>query len=743
MPNDLRPSRGAAVWIATVAIAAILLGCGPTDPAKEARALMAKGDLTESLEVLRDAIAETSEDSELLFLYGKVLVATGQPGLAEWPLRKAVEDPVWFERAAALIGTVEQAGGNHENAAEIYQQILDANPDNMVIRIRRANVCAKSPQLFEEALAEVDRILEIDPEELGAFKPRILAYLGLNQPDEAEEAIIELGVRIDEGQPADAPIRGWHCATMAIFASDKGDLELAAERWAACEEEFPTHSNVVSKSIEFHKKRGELERALEVAENAFAEEAEEGGGYRLVVADILQLLGRWESAESLLLEGAEQAQGVVPEAASLLALVEHYKAVGNSQAAADTLERTLALLLQSVGPQADLLFSLADLYITLGDDDRALELTNQMTVAAHRALVRGRIAQGRQQYTKALQLYDEATRLWPENPYAPYHAARAALSVGQFDLAFKSYLLSVRIEEGATDARFQAARLMQAEGRLASALEMIGATRLTLSPAAEILRVQIFAQMRGSVAGSNAASRLSQYRPDLFGQAIAAAAKGASQSADADDADEAGVWAIMEPLVGLEFPPVNGLPILLAALRYAPGEAELATLKTHVESAVAAHPDSAEVREIEGLYFERSGAFAKAETAYALAIEADSTRTRPLLRLAGLEASSDPEKALELAERSVADQISATQAFDPQLLLVALVRAPDSPGLEALLRSALALAPTDGPLALRLATVIEARNGEASQVLRLANRAIRFQVGEDAVALRDAARQRL
>ncbi len=726
-----------AVMLAIVALT--LWGCGPTDPLKEARALMAEGEFSETIELVRDAIAEEPASPELLFLYGRALIATQQAGLAMWPLRKAMQDPVWFERAADWIGTAEQAGGNYQNAAAIYQQILDADPENMVIRIKRANACAKSPQLFEEALAEVDRILEINPEQMAAFKPRILAYLGLNQPDEAEAALKELGVRIEEGQWTDAPIRGWHCATMAIFASEVGDFELAEERWAGCEADFPTHSNVVSKSIEFHKSRGNLQRALEVAEVAFIEE-EEGSGYRLVIAGILQEMGEWDRAESVLTEGVDQAQGVIAEAASLLALVEHFQDTGNTQAAADTLERALRLLSQSVGPQPDLLFSLADLYIMLGDDDRALELTTRMTVAAHRFLVRGRVAQLRQQYAKALQLYDEATRLWPENAYAPYHAATTAMAVGQFDRAFKSYLLSIRAEEGATDSRYQAARLLAAQGLPNSALEMISTTRLALSAPAEILRVRLFAHTRGSAPGSNAAKRLSQYRPDLFGEAIAAAALGASEREDETPAD---IWGIIEPLFGMDFPPINGLPILMAAIEYAPGEKELAMVEPHVAAAVAAGSRVSEVREIEGLYFERSGARDDAAASYRLALEADPSRTRPMLRLAGLEAVSNPEKAFELAEEAVAAQTSATQAFDSGLLLAAISNVPDSPGVEALLISALAFAPTEGALAFRLATVIEARNGKATQVVRLANRAIRFQVGEDAETLRDEAKQRL
>lgn len=732
-----RSLRQLTVLIVFAVALLVFSGCGPSDPVEEIRERIASGDLSESLELLRDYIAEIPENPEMLFLYGQVLVATGQPGLAEWPLRKAMEDPEWFASAAELIGTVEQAGGNFANAAEVYSQILEVNPENMVVRLKRANACARSPQLLEEALAEVDRILEIDPLELGAFRPKILAYLGLNKPEEAEQAIRELGTRIDEEQGEEASIRGWHCATLAIFADESGDPELAAERWASCEEKYPTHPNVVSQSIEFHTDRGDSQRALEVAEVAFASDSE-GGGYRIVVANLLRLVNRPDDAEALLLEGVEQAEGVIPESASLLALVEHYKTVGNARAAAETLERTLELALYSIGPQPDLLFSLADFYIQLDEADRALDLTSQMTVAAHRSLVRARVAHSRKQYGNALRLYDETTRLWPENPYVPYHAARAAIAVGQFDRAFKSYLLSIRVDDGATDARYHAARLLQAEGQLGSALEMIGSTRVKLSDEAELFRVEVFAHLRGPRSGSNAASRLSQQRPDLFGKAIAKAAEGASRREEGGE-----VWTILEPLVALEFPLINLEPILRAAVQFAPGAEELAVLKPLVEKAVAANPDAAGMREIEGMYYERSGAILEAAASYRRVLEVAPDRPTVLLRLAGLDVKASPEKAIELAENALAAQGSSMQPFDPEILLALASELSDSSGVEGLLETALELAPTNGRIALRLGTILDARGEDAQRVIHLAVRALRFQAGEAALALRDRVRERL
>jgi tetratricopeptide (TPR) repeat protein len=723
--------------IAFVAIMSTLAGCGPSDPIEKAREQMAAGKYSESLELLRELIAESPDDPELLFLYGRALVEMGQPGLATWPLRKAMEDPSWYKRSAMLVASVEATGGNMDNAAAIYAEILEQDPDNVDIRLQRANVCAKSPRLHEEALAEVDRILEIAPDELRAHKPRILAYLGLNMPEEAGQAIEELGVRIEEQENPDEQIRGWHCATMSIFAQESGDDALAAERWAVCEEDFPTHPNVVAQAVEFHRERGELERAIEIVEIAFSDDSSVDSGYRLLLADLFRRAGRPGDAESLLLE-ATADDDAMNRAVVLLALTDHYKAVGNMPAAAASLERALVLMQKYSGPQPELIFTLADLLIQIGDSERALELTQQMTVAAHRSLVRARVAHERKQYAKALDLYEDTTRLWPENPYAPYHAGRAAMSAGQFDRAFKNFLLAVRVADGATDARCRAGRLMDAEGKPGTAVEMLSGGRAGTTVECRLLIVEILARTKGTAVASQSASFMSKTHPNYFGQAMAAAARGTRERGDMN-----GAWELVEPLLSQDLQSVNSLPILQAGVESAPGEGELALLGPLVARAVEANTNPALVREIEGMLFERSASLDQAATSYRLALDSEQSRITTLFRLARITAASDPEGATELIERALAQQELSSEPFDPALFLVVIAELPDSPEVETLLDSALQLAPWSGPIALRLATMLEARGGESERAMGLARRAIRFQQGEEAVALRDRVQARL
>jgi tetratricopeptide (TPR) repeat protein len=734
----LRQAKQFSASIVAVVVMLGLVACGPSDPLQGVRKSVAAGQFADSLDPLRELIEEDGDNPQLLFLYGRALFETGQPGLAVWPLRKIMELPEWFERAALLVAKIEIAGGNLENAAEIYADVLEKNPDDMATRLARANVCARSPRMTEEALAEVDRILEIDPDELGAFKPRILAHLSMDNVDEARQGLEELGARIEGQQVENEPIKGWHCATMAIFASDSGDEALAAELWAGCEENFPAHENVVYESIEFHKTRDELPRALEVAEAALATESEGFSAYRLVVADLLRQNGRPAEAEALL-TAALETEDVIQKSGTLLALTEHYKAVGDLESAAGSLERALAIL-QNTGPQPDLLFALADIFIQIDEDERALALTRQMTVAAHRALISARVSHKSKQYVKALNFYDEATRLWPENPFAPYYAGLAAMGAGQFDRAFRSFLLAIRIQDAATDSRFLAARLMAAEGRIGTAVELLSTGRVGVSTDGQLLLAEIMAAAKGSELGIQQANLISQKHPELFGEAIAAVAKGTRRrSLEA-------AWEAVEPYLSQPFPPINHLPILRAAVDVAPREKQLKVLEPYVAKAVESAErgeNAGSAYEIEGMYFEREGKLDEAEASYRRSIEVRPNDAATLFRLAQVTASESPQGAIVLVERGLAQPEIHGKRFEAGLFLSAVSDLEDSPEVEQLLETALEHAPQSGQIAMRLASLLEANDREAGQIVALANRAIRFQVGEEAVAIRERAQARL
>jgi tetratricopeptide (TPR) repeat protein len=460
----------------------------------------------------------------------------------------------------------------------------------------------------------------------------------------------------------------------------------------------------------------------------------------MAVADLLRLMDRPEEAESLLREAVSDSDlPPINLLGAWIALAQHQKAVGKLEACADSLERAIVLGQEFLGPQHDLVFALADVLILLDQDERALEVANDMQVSGHRTLTRARVAQKRKRYARALALYEETSRLWPENPFAPYHAGGAALAVGDFDRAKDNFLLAVRIDSSVTDARFRAAKLMLAEGLSSSAVEMVsGGPTEGRTIETQLLIVRLWAQMRGVDAGAAAASRMSENHEVHYGEAIAAAADGLGGRDEVHPS-----WALLEPTLSLDLSPVDRLPILQSAVKWAPGDEELATLKPLVERSVESDPDSAFVREIEGMLFERSGRPDQAKASYQRALNSEPGRVTVLLRMAGIEALAEPERAIELVGRALTEQRSNAPPFAPELFIAATSELLESPGVEPLYETALEFEPTNSEIAIRLGNLIDQRRGDHRRVLELAKRAVRFQGGKEAADLLDRATEQL
>ena len=141
--------------------------------------------------------------------------------------------------------------------------------------------------------------------------------------------------------------------------------------------------------------------------------------------------------------------------------------------AVEASERALALAKETGLPYPKLLLEHADSLLMAGEYDLALAVADQMTVAAHQALIRARVAQERGDPARALEYFEDGFRLWPDNPWARYYGALAAEAIGDFDRATEAYRNSLRIAPGATDARQRLARLHLAEGRPIDALLML------------------------------------------------------------------------------------------------------------------------------------------------------------------------------------------------------------------------------------------------------------------------------
>jgi tetratricopeptide (TPR) repeat protein len=417
-PRSSRFVRAAA-W-ALLALSVLPVVACQRDPLERARALQDEGKLGESIEPLRAVLQEHPEDPEANFRYGIALIASGQHSLALWSLRKAIESPDWLERAGIPLANTAILLGGFDEAVEVTTRILEQHPDDVEALLLRADAHVRTRRQYAEALADADRVLELDPDNKGAMTPKVVALLGLGRIDEAAPALDELedSYRDDKlglhGSPA-------LCAARATFAKEKGEREEAEQHFDECLKQFPSEGMVIGEAIGFFDAIGRHERSEEILRNALAS-SPDTFGYRASLVERYRASGREKEARELLVE-ATQLPSPASAAVGWSALALYSIETGDYAEGAHAFEQARAL--DPTG-SPEIVFGYADALVVAGRFDEALKVAEGMTVPAHRALVRGRVALARGEPEAALQAFTEANRLWPNNAVARYYTAVAA-----------------------------------------------------------------------------------------------------------------------------------------------------------------------------------------------------------------------------------------------------------------------------------------------------------------------------
>ncbi len=718
-----RPVRGAlgACLLACLALG----GCDPRDPLEVIRQQQAAGRFQQTVEPLRELLSGRPDDPEVNFRYGQALTVT-QPHLAMWALRKAMEDPAWLVPAGLQIAYLALASSDFDEVYEITGRILEKEPDNTHALLLRASAHAHSRRDYELALTDARRILEIDPDALEAYEPLIMGLIGLQRLDEAGEALAEAGRRLVELGGREEVV-AWHCATTAVFEQESGQLEKARETWIRCLEAHPTDPDVVSSAMRFYDSQAEPQRSLEVARAAQAHDPS-SPLFRSMLAQRLRASGDSAGAEAVLIE-ATRSEIPLAAAAAWMELAKFRQGLEEWEAAAEAMERAADLMQQAGEPGPQLLFEYADSLVLAERLDRALEVAEELPLPAHRHLIRGRVAQERRDPAQALEEFEEAFRLWPDNPWARYYGALAAEELGDFERALDGFRNAVRIEPSATDARTRGAALLLADGNPRAARVMLETGSEPPEIEGQLLAMYLagFADDREAVAKYFAEIQASH--PGWAGRALAEAAEGlARRSGPALAAD------MLAKAPGVDFGDPRYAPALRALLRFSHEAGVTASARAAFEAIFAARPDSSAFQEIRALDLELSGAPAEAvRAAYLRALELDAENVRALAALGRLALPDDPAAALDFFDRAAAADPSDP---DPELQAAKALIARGKLGEAAERLDALLLEhPYEVEAAAERARLDLERGIATEHTLERAQRAARFGGGADALEL--------
>lgn len=710
-----------ALWLAA--------GCSEGDPLERVRALQDDGHFEKSLEPLRELLAERPDDAEVHFRYGHALSITGYYGHAAWSLSKAMEDPEWTERAARQLGLGALRSGDFDAAIAAANRLLELDEESLPGLLIRSEAYTYSKQDPEAGLADAERALELHPDKPDGLKPKIIALIELERIDEAEEAIAAFGEWIDRDQSAAKPaLKGWHCATEAIFTEESGEIEQAGEMWEDCLERFPTHSNVMSNAVAYFDTRRDFTRSIEILRTAL-EKLPAAFTIRTALSERLRAVGQHEEAARLLEEATESAS---PELQLLawLTLAEHHQALGDFAAGAEAADRAAEVAESAELDHPHIPFEHAEALLLAGRLDEALAVAEDMEIGAYQALIRARVAQERGEYAQALEHFDDGFRLWPDNANARYMAALAAESAGDFARAIEEYRYSIRIAPGETDARLRLARLHTAERQPMLAIQVL---RVRVGQAAleiegELLSMRLWAWLSQDGLLTRNLKRLENANSPFLAAAYASAAEGHRDRAGPDAAVS---WLREAEAIDLRAP--RDAAALRALLRFSHEAGELEKAEATLREALAAHPDAAVFHAVRGFASEVRGLPDEAGAAYGRALELDAEQPEALAGLAGLVLDDDPERARELFARArVADPGSIDARIGEARALLLEGRGPDAERhLEALLRER----PDSGEAATQLAELRLSRGAPLPGVLRWSQQGARFGGGAPAFDL--------
>jgi tetratricopeptide (TPR) repeat protein len=726
VPNRIRRAFAPGVPFVLALYLAVVSGCGPSDPLERIREQQdVHGDFKSTLEPLRELVEKRPDDAEVHFRYGTALQQTGQGGLALWPLKRAMESPGYVKKAGAPLASMLIESGAYDDAIGICNQILEAEPDDVPTLLLRANARMLSHRDYEGSLADAEHVLEVEPENHDALIPRTVALLALNRIDDAAKAIDQLDslYRDDSlGLHGNSSL----CAARATFAKEKGELELAEQRFEACLKDFPTDGQMISATTGFFDEIEKPERATEILTHA-VEQVPGSHSYRMALVLRLAGQGKDAEAEALLRKGTELSDP--REAAECWAALGSFLIDRNrAKESVEAFEKAMAM---TKGDSPQLSLAYADSLVIAGRFDDALALADKMSLASHQAMVRGRVALARGDAAGALKQFEEGMRLWPNNAVARYYTAVAAEQVGDFDRAVENYRYAMRINVGETDAYLRLARLHAAAGRYRAALttlEFSQGERPDEVPAA-ILHMRILGRV-GRAKQIPRFLRVMLQRPDHWGAGLAALGQGVRDHVGPKVSLE-----LMRSAKPLQLDDPDYVEALAAICEDLVATGKSKEALALVDAGLRKHPDAAGFHAVRGRVLAISKApVAEARASFERALAIDAKNERALLGLARLERDAGAsDAAFALYDRATAaDPDAADPAREAGALASAIGKKDDA---EKRLTALLDDQPYDGEAARLLAELRFARGAKDERTIELARRAVTFGGGDEAKAL--------
>ncbi|HTF35299.1 MAG TPA: tetratricopeptide repeat protein [Myxococcota bacterium] len=705
-------ARFSAGFVA-LAFGFLVVGCGSSIDSRleEVRTLQDAGQFNDSIEPLRSILAQAPDLPEANHRLGSALVQTGQPSLAVWALEKSSKSQEYAVPSGILLATVFMALSQPEDAIRVATHVLEIDPQRpAALRILTEAQLATGQK--EAALAGAKRLSEMVPDDYQAALLLSAALAGRGDFDGAEKSYLhvkELGAK--SGDPVLAA-RG--CLAFAnFFDTARQDKTRAEKEYQSCLATYPTEPVALQLATQFYDGMNHPEKATELWKHAVSE-APENLSFRVMLAERVAATGKLDEAFGILKDAAESFE----TPAAWQALADLQRRHGRNQDALKSLEHAAQL---AGGGDDSLRLAQGELYVELGQLDKAEEISAGITGGPYKDLLHGRILLAQGDPKGALEALAAGIRRWPDNAGARYLAGIAARDSGDMERALDELRQAEHASPGGSDAALALAKIYFDRGDYGAASQFASSHLQNRDPNS----VEAYSiALRSAVAAKqfdtarvtlNSMKSLkgSESRVALEGAAIERAAKGPQASLAFLEASKLDLKN-----------PENEL-VLRAVVEdlIATGHPDLAIAR--IDGAIAAHPQSASLVELRGEALARSGRTDEARAAFEKAITADPNLPRALIGLATLDAAAgDKAHAIELLDRaaSLKPNDGVAEYFAAQLLL-AQGKTADA---EQRLREVVKVSPSNSGARNDLAFLLASRGTELDTALSLAEEARRL-----------------
>ena len=330
------------------------------------------------------------EDPAGRVLMARVELARGNPDTAA-ALLEPVKEISQNVQLYGLLGSAYIAAGRYADAANLYSEAVELDPDQASLQLRLAQSWLGSGDM-QQALETLDALVERDPESIEANVLLILTHLRQNDFAKAEKAVD----RLEQNTPDDSPVaenfRGmiaiaqgdidsarasfervreinpeFHGAALNLAVLDRrtGDLESAAARYKSVLEQEPEHRDALMGLAAVQSQQGDLDAAIESVRKIqeFAPDSAEAH-----VTEVNLLLAQ-DQSDKALVEARQMLNQVGETPQTLDALGRAQLAAGQEASAVATVRRAAALDPES----AQLRYRVGEVMASVGRTEEAAD----------------------------------------------------------------------------------------------------------------------------------------------------------------------------------------------------------------------------------------------------------------------------------------------------------------------------------------------------------------------------------